>query len=139
MISFTLTIISCGLMMIYLIVFGGLCSSLVFQLVYDSKGEHFFATRTCYIIILALAMLPLVLKKEIKELKIVAVIFFLCLCSFLLILITQLLSGRATGNKDKDFSVYMHTNGVSEAIQGFSIIVVAIAFQGNLFPTFNSL
>ena len=92
-ISAILTVSSFGLQMIYFIVFGDICKSLVSQIFFeeDHTSSNIFKTRTLYVIILGLSLFPMIIKKELKELKIASVILFGGIAGFLIILTMQLI------------------------------------------------
>lgn len=79
-----------GLVIIYFIVFGSIASSLSVQLFFENNDSSFFAKKPFYILVLSAFLLPLVLKKEIKELKIASQILFIGVLSFILILLYQM-------------------------------------------------
>jgi amino acid permease len=75
---------------------------------------------------------PLVLKKELKELKIVSVILFLGIASFLLIFSGQLIfEGKPEANHDaasNDEYKYYVLDKDLDFVKGFSIILVAFSY-----------
>ena len=140
MISVIIAIASFGLMMIYFILFAEIGVSLSRQMFFDGKEtSNFFGSKTFYVLLLAAAMLPLVVKKELKELKVASVILFVGILSFIFIFIGQLIWEEANENIDDDYGQYYKLDFELESVKGISIIIVAFSFQQNLFPMFNSL
>lgn len=87
-ISGMISIASFGLMLIYFIVFGDILRTIIAQVFYDGdQNASAFTARPFYVLLLGLALAPLALKKELKELKIASVILFGGISSFCLILI----------------------------------------------------
>ena len=76
---------SFGLMMIYFIVFGDIASSIAEENMSNKKS--FFCTRAFYIIIISIALLPLIIKKEIAHLKLASILLFIAIVLFILIFI----------------------------------------------------
>ena len=72
-----------GAIMIYLIVFGDISASLA-KKAYgdDSNVDNFLTKRPVYVVTLALLMLPLCLKKQLAEMKFVALTLFLAVALF---------------------------------------------------------
>jgi len=126
MISGITAILSFGLMMIYFIVFGDICKSMMQQIFFEEDSKSFLCTRTCYIMILGGALFPMIIKKELKELKIASVILFLGISSFILIFTFQLLFEGNTENKDRDYSDYFTISHDLGVIKGLAIIIIAI-------------
>ena len=85
MISGITAVLSFGLMMIYFIVFGDICKSMISDIFFEKDSKSFFVSRTCYIMLLGSSLFPMIIKKELKELKIASVILFLGISSFILI------------------------------------------------------
>lgn len=78
--------LSCfGLMMIYFIVFGNISASIVADIF--TSPPDFFLAKPLYILIISVCILPLILKKEIKELKIASILLFLAIGLFFVTLI----------------------------------------------------
>ena len=142
MISIIIAISSFGLMMIYFILFADISRSLVvqtFDFTEDQKKHNFFAQKTCYVLLLAFLMLPLVVKKELKELKIASVILFLGIGAFIIIFVGQLIFEPKSENPDDSYDNYWTIDFELSTIKGIAIIIVAFSFQQNLFPMYNSL
>lgn len=78
-------------MLIYFIVFGNTLSSLVKNLNDSVDETTFFGTRKAYVIILSVILTPLILKKELQELKIISVFLFFSIFSFIMLTISQLI------------------------------------------------
>ena len=89
-------------MMIYFILFADISRSMVIQLFFadDPDTKNIFASKAFYVLLLALLMMPLAVKKELKELKIASVILFVGIFSFILIFIGQLIFEPNSENKD---------------------------------------
>ena len=141
-ISSVIAMLSYGLMMIYFIVFAEICRSLVLSTVFEDEPltKNFFASKTFYVLLLAVSLMPIVLKKELKELKIASVILFLGVASFILIFTCQLIfEGIGHNNHDSNFNNYFTVDLELSSIKGVAIIMVAFSFQQNLFPMYNSL
>ena len=87
-ISFILTLSSFGLQMIYFIVFGDITKSLIAQCFFDPEDETYsmWKERGTWVVLLGASLFPLIIKKELKELKIASVILFAGISSFILIL-----------------------------------------------------
>lgn len=81
-------------------------------------------TKDCWIIVLALSLLPFAIKKELAELKIVSVTLFWSAILFVLINIVQLL---ARGNELQNFDIDPNYWGVppfgDDFIAGLVIII----------------
>ena len=58
-----------------------------------SGKDNFWTSKTPYVIILGVALLPLILKKKIQELKIASIILFVGIACFVLLLAVQLIDG----------------------------------------------
>ena len=105
-VSTIIIINSAGLMLIYFITFGDTFASIVTDLSSTVTDEQFFGQRVAYVIIICLLLLPLVLKKQLQELKIISWILFSSLFIFILLTITQLgIDGASAFNPDFHFDL----------------------------------
>lgn len=92
MLGWVYFIASAGMCMIYFVTFGDTMG----QLVATFCEEHiqldsiWYTSRYFYILVLAGFLVPVILKKELAELKVVSVILFLCLGLFILLSFVQL-------------------------------------------------
>jgi amino acid permease len=80
--------------MIYFIVFGDTFSSIVRNIFYSGLAldqTNIFTSRLFYVVTLGLFLTPVILRKEMKELKCVSITLMLSICAFMLIFILQLL------------------------------------------------
>ena len=90
-------------MLIYFIVFGDTMSSILCDLSDKISPDDFFGSRKAYVIILSLLLVPLVIKKELQELKIISVFLFITIFGFIFITIEQLgVHGVKKYNRDFD-------------------------------------
>jgi len=71
-----------GCIMIYFIVFSNISSSIAGQ-IQDEGTDNIFTGRTIYVLILALIMTPLCLKKHLAEMKIVSILLFSSIAIFI--------------------------------------------------------
>jgi len=101
MMSIIIMLLCMGAMIIYFNIFGTIASSVVQDLTHNNTS--FFTNEPFYIIIMGVLNLIPVLKKSIKELKIVSIILSASVATFLVILIVWVcLDGFQ--NPDPDYS-----------------------------------
>ena len=96
LISIILVLGSYGLIMIYFIVFGDTFSSIVRNICYPDQAldqNNIFTSRLFYVVTLGVALTPVILRKEMKELKCVSITLFLSIGLFMFIFMLQLLQG----------------------------------------------
>ena len=101
-ISSIIAVAAFGLIMIYFIVFGDTAKSLSAQLIFGGKTDSIFASRALFVLVLSASLFPLIIKKELKELKIASVILFIGITAFILIFTGQLLFEGQVENHDKE-------------------------------------
>ena len=89
-------------MLIYFIVFGDTLGSLIQNLNSNVGPDDFFGQRKAYVIFLSFALIPLILKKELQELKIISVFLFISIFTFILLTIYQL-AEHGVKNFNTDF------------------------------------
>ena len=138
-ISIMIAVLAFGLMLIYFIVFGDIMKSISAQLFYGGKFNSFFATRAFFVLLLGIATFPLIIKKEIQELKIASIILFIGISSFLLILTGEMIFEGNFENHDESYDEYFIVDRDLTVVKGLSMILVAFSFQQNLFPLYNGL
>jgi len=86
MLGFVYFIASLGLCMIYFITYGDTMGQIAASLTDNySLNEIWYTSRYFYILVLAGLLIPVILKKELSELKAVSVVLFLCLGLFIVL------------------------------------------------------
>ena len=78
-ISFVLLVNSFGLLIIFFSSFGDSCAVLMTQIFWRDVPEdekNFGMTRACWAIVLAVCVMPFVLRKELAELKVISMALF---------------------------------------------------------------
>ena len=116
-------------MIIYFIVFGDICASIVSQLYYDGKKKTFFTKRIPYVIIMGISLLPLIIKKELSELKITSITLILGVSAFVILLLLQLIFEGNQQNHDTEFDYYYEVDQDPSLVKAISIIFVSFNFQ----------
>ena len=95
----------------------------------DEPGtKKFFASKLCYVLVLAAITMPFIVRKELKELKIASVILFAGVSAFIIIFTFQLLFEGAAENHDTDWNSYFTFDMEISSIKGLAIIIVAYSF-----------
>ena len=91
-----------------------------------------------YVIVLAIFLTPMVLKKELKELKLASVLLFTGVSLFLIINSYNLLFEKVP-NPDTVSDEYFQINYDLSFIKGLSSILVAFMAQFSVFPVYKKL
>ena len=134
-------------MLIYMIVFGDTLSSVIINLT-NLDSSDFFGQRVAYVTMITAMLTPLVIKKELEELKIISVFLFVAIFSFIILTMAQLsiqgIGAYNTDFKEKPFTLFWpdyfspkvdSTNFIKSA----SVILVSFSCQQNLFPIYSEL
>lgn len=96
---------------------------------------NFGMGKTCWIVCLAVLLIPSVLMKELAELKIVSVVLFSSVICFVVILTVSLIArGNSLSNLDAEKDYWGPETFNAEFIQSIVTISTAFNFQTNLFP-----
>ena len=138
-ISGVVGIYTAGFVSMYFLVFGDIASSIIKQVMFDDKEGNILTKRSFYVFLLAAMCFPLIIRKNLGELKIASVVLFLGVLSFLVIIGGQLLFQGNTLNHDSSYKSYYITDNDLNMIKGLSIIAVSTPFHTNLFPVYNAL
>lgn len=138
LISFLTFVQSFGLIVIFFQIFGGTMAQFMTNIIWPdvpADEANFGMTKTCWVLALAVLLLPAVLMKELAELKIVSVTLFLSVIAYVIILTIQLLArGNSLSNLDVDAHYWKPVGFNAEFVQSIVIIATAFNFQTNLFP-----
>ena len=81
---------SVGLMLVYLILFGGNFATLMINVSDPLTKDDFFGKQMAYVFGLGVLLIPVVIKKELQELKIISFILFATVFSFIGLTIYQI-------------------------------------------------
>ena len=138
LISSLVLISGIGCIMIYFIVFSNISASLA-ESALGPDSKSFLTERTVYVVLLAILMFPLCMKKMLAEMKIVSLLLFLAIGIFIFLFLVQLIFMGSIENHDETYGRYYMVDFSMELVTGFNIIVLAYAYQINLFLTYNSL
>ena len=88
-----------------------------------------------YVVLLAVLMIPFVIQKNLAELKIVSLLLFSAIATFIAMFVIQLFKIGNIENHDAHYGQYYHTKLNYKLITAFNITSVAYSFQTSLFPT----
>jgi len=134
-----------GLCMVYFIVFSETMGS-IFDDLLHLDPDHWLERKQTWILALGVALLPVILMRELQELHIVSVALFCALLTFVTLVIGQsFLYGTETFSSGGEASTFANRSVPSDNIDIFKIIKcccvlsVAFAFSQNLFPIYSSL
>ena len=83
-------------------------------------------------------LVPLILKKKLAEMKIISILLFASIGIFIILFLVQLLTLGGIENHDEDYGQYYEVTFDLNLVTGFNIIVLAMGYHTNLFPTYNA-
>lgn len=108
------------------------------QNLWTLDDSSFFVKKECWAIVLSVCLLPMALKKELAELKVVSIALFCAALLFVAFNIVQSLArGNSLTNPDTEYSKYFKPNQPivkDDLINSLATIFTACNFQVNLFP-----
>lgn len=138
LVAVTQAINSFGLMMIYFIVFSDTAAQLVGGFTGTILGEVWYSSRWFYVICLGVGLAPVVVKKDLAELELLSIMLGIAILIFLVLTIVCLLNPNfpATGPTWNEI-LYPELEFVT--ISKFCTIMVAYAYQQNVFPVYDAL
>ena len=87
------------------------------------------SSKTLYVLVLGICLLPVFVKKHLKELTIVSIILFFGVACFVVIISAQLLVEGNFANPDEDQAhEYLPVRPGFDLVKGVSMILVAMGF-----------
>lgn len=127
-----------GSMIAYFNIFGTIMSSL-YQSTFENNNHSYLNSKNFYVLVLALSLLPFIFKREVKELKIISVMLFYSLFSFVIVLVINYLLKGSADNPDENHNIYYKLKFDRGTVTSISIFLWAYSFQLILFPTYRSM
>lgn len=139
MISSIYLINAFGLMLIYFITFGQTTASIMFNLIEDS--DNFLCEKTCWVLVLGAVLIPVVLMKDLAELKFLSITLFVAIFLFILLNLGQLLfdPNFVKPAEENMEGIYSPIPNGAELISSLSITMVAYSYLQNIFPIYDEL
>ena len=125
----------------YFIIFAGLLRSLIREIDYvEEHPGHFLGTQWFSVLVLAVLVFPLIIKKKIEELKIAGILLFFSVISFIGLMFTlKIASGDHLSYHQGDSKEFFTFDFDKPFLSSLSTALVAYAFQSAFFPIYNSL
>lgn len=143
-ISFIAIVCNQGFCMIYFIVFGQCAASVTRDIFYQSKPldeYNLLIVRQFWILLLAIGLLPVIFKKELKEMKIISYLLFGSVLFFIFFLGFQLANHgmeKWNGNYPGPYPYYQIDWGWN-SVASFSVFLCAYNFSFVEFPLYHAL
>lgn len=138
-IAFLAGVQALGFTMIYFIVFGGICSSLVSQVFLDN-GQNFWSSQLFWDLVLFASLMPIILKKTLREVKLIADLHLGAVMLFILCMLIQRFTEGRTYNIDAPGPYnYWHFEWTMDDVTNFAILLCSYNFSFIEFPVYYSL
>lgn len=125
MVSIITGIFCFGMCVLYFIIFGDICGSLVADLFADGDDNALIASKEIYVVLTSIFLFPLIIKKELKEMEIASMVLAIGMTSFVCIFTFQILYEGIPEKNDSKFSDYMVFTPNLKLIRSSSMILVA--------------
>jgi amino acid permease len=109
----------------------------------DGETDVFYAQRWFYVLIIALLLLPVILKKELAELEWCSWVLFGSIGLFIILNLWELTVDKNFQDEKSGLSfdndIWVPNHGFGRTLNAVSVTMVAYCYQCNLFPIYTSL
>jgi amino acid permease len=106
----------------------------------DDNGWSFLGTQWFSVLVLAVLIFPLIIKKKIEELKIAGILLFSGVIMFIILMFTlRILNGGDLPYEQHEDRVFYRFQFSKMFLSSLSTALVAYGFQSAFFPIYNSL
>ena len=126
----------------YYIIFAGLLSSFLRMLPFVQENSFwtFLGTQWFSVLVLAVLIFPLIIKKQINELKIAGMLLFSGVILFIVLMfVLRILSGDILPYNREEEPLFYRFHFNQAFLSSLSTALVAYGFQSAFFPIYNSL
>lgn len=139
-ISFIAIVCNQGFCMIYFIVFGDCAASVARDLIWPEQ-TNIATTKQFWVLVLSVILLPIIFKKELKEMKVISYALFISVLFFIFFLAFQLANnGLEKWNVDYPGPYpYYEINWGWNSIAAFSVFLCSYNFSFIEFPLYHAL
>ena len=125
--------------MVYFIVFGDTTAQLIGSFKDKKLGAIWYSSRYFYVLLLGAGLAPVIVKKELAELKWLSILLFACVGIFIVTNFWELVIDPEFEPVETPTKEYFAPKMKISFISSLSIILVAYSYQQNVFPVFSSL
>jgi amino acid permease len=126
------------LTMIYFMIFSATTTQFVGSLFDKSVNEVWYTSKSFYVILLGVILIPVVLRKQLKQFKILATLLFTSIGIFILITFF-LLTGDLRFTRSTKEENYLFPKYSFNTFSAILTTIVAYSYHSNVFPIYNSL